>query len=1351
MNKFLLSNQGRGYWERLQIPYINLSYLFLAVVFWLSGTTRSSAQQWPIIGQEQAIASGTSAYTNIATVAEGAATFTYVVFTEAGVPKVKRFDGTDWTAVGGPLSTRTVTYTRIYANDNGVLYVTYVDAANGNRLAVKTFNTTTEEWEPLGRNATNLYVSTGSVTNTISQYSSTARSSLAFDAAGVPFIAFGEGTALNPMVKKFNGTSWETIGGAAVSAQRAIGINLAIDNNDIPYLVFCNQAATSSSTGNLMLYQFVDNIWQAVAVPVTMPGGSSTSGATSAIRHTAITFNSAWNLVITYFNASNSNRATAVIFNKSTSAWSLSGVISGRDISSNSLSRDEAGNVYAAFSDAISNGSGRSVGRVFKLPVGATVWLELINSADITGVDEPVGNFSIITDKNNTPYVVYTKSNSNSVATPLARMFKAGTPPSPPPPPTPDVVVTTPMKVEKLSRGLVAIRLDNNRVYLGWRLFGTELKNTAFNIYRDGQKINATPITESTNYIDETALTGKYTVRALIDGVEKPASAPVSPSAQNFINLPLQIPAGGVTPTGEAYTYVANDCSAGDLDGDGEYEIVVKWDPSNAKDNSQAGYTGNVFLDAYKLDGTRLWRIDLGRNIRAGAHYTQFMVYDFDGDGKAEMACKTADATKDGQGAVIGNAEADYRNTNGYILTGPEFLTVFNGQTGAAMDTKPYLPARGTVSSWGDNYGNRVDRFIAAVAYLDGANPSMIFGRGYYTRLVRAAWDFKNGVLVHRWTFDSNNPGNSAYAGQGNHQMTIGDADGDGKQEIFNGSSAVNDNGAGLWSNGMGHGDALHLSDMDPDRPGLEMWQPYEYPPGNGQVGAALIDAKTGNRIFTVSEATADVGRGMAADIDPRHKGYEVWASRGNLYNIKGEQIGTAKPSMNFGLWWDGDLMRELLDGNTISKWNYENSTRTTLLNPAGVSSNNSTKATPALSADLFGDWREEVVFRSADNTSLQIFTTTIPTPHRIYTLMHDPHYRAAIAWQNSGYNQPPHTGFYLGTDMAELPAPNIVYVKDVIAPVVKTKNITVKLENGLATILPQDVDNGSTDAYDLTFSLDRSSFDCSAIGENTIKLTVTDENGNVSVGTAVVTVEGSVPVVPIITVTREDKTLTGADANTIFLGYGAQQLTLIANASSTDANLLYTWTPAANLSAIEGNRVVFSLQEAGTYTITVISTNTFRCSATATVTLTVIDARCGNTGDMITMCHKGNEICIAPWAVPAHLEHGCSIGGCAPGSTVTLVPQEEQVAGLSEETVVIYPNPTTTKANVSFEVKTLAPYSVEVYNFQGVKIDTKDKGVAKVSGVHLVDLNVQNYPRGSYLVKITVGKEVYTRQLLIQ
>lgn len=579
-------------------------------------------------------------------------------------------------------------------------------------------------------------------------------------------------------------------------------------------------------------------------------------------------------------------------------------------------------------------------------------------------------------------------------------------------------------QMEFLDRGVVAVKTGTG-VFVSWRLLGTEGSNVSFNVYRDGTKVNASPITNSTNLQDTSGTSSsKYTVRAVVSGTEQAASAAASVWGNNYLSVPLSVPTGGTTPDGVAYTYSANDASAGDVDGDGEYELIVKWDPSNSKDNSQSGYTGEVFIDAYKLNGTRLWRISLGKNIRAGAHYTQFMVYDLDGDGKAEVAMKTADGTKDGTGVVIGDASKDYRNSSGYVLSGPEFLTIFNGQTGKALSTVNYEPARGNVSDWGDNYGNRVDRFLAAIAYLDGERPSLVMARGYYTRTVLVAYNWRDGQLTKQWTFDSNTSGNSGYAGQGNHNLSVADVDGDGKDEIVYGAMAVDDNGKGLYTTELHHGDAMHLSDLDPDRAGLEVFQVHETP---SNAGVEFRDARTGQLIWGIP-TTKDIGRGMAADIDPRYKGAEVWAD-GGLYTAKGQKIGTTLPSStNFGIWWDGDLLRELLDSNRIDKWDYANSKTVNLLTASGVSSNNGTKSTPNLQADLFGDWREEVVWRTNDSSALRIYTTTAVTDKRIYTLMHDPVYRLGVAWQNVAYNQPPHTGFYLGDGMSTPPVPNIRY-----------------------------------------------------------------------------------------------------------------------------------------------------------------------------------------------------------------------------------------------------------------------------------------------------------------------------------
>ena len=596
-------------------------------------------------------------------------------------------------------------------------------------------------------------------------------------------------------------------------------------------------------------------------------------------------------------------------------------------------------------------------------------------------------------------------------------------------------------QMENLSRGVIAVRTSSTQVYIGWRLFGTEAaSNIGFNVYRStgggaAIKLNGSAITSSTNFVDGSAnlsQSNRYFVRAVVNGAEQAESAsftlPPNAPTQNYLRVPLQRPAGGTTPAGEAYTYSPGDASAGDLDGDGEYEIVIKWDPSNQHDNSQDGYTGNVFIDAYELNGTHLWRIDLGRNIRAGAHYTQFQVYDYDGDGKAEIVCKTADGTRSGTGQVIGNANADHRSSVGRILTGPEFLTVFDGQTGAVRATAKFEPARGNVADWGDTYGNRVDRFLAGTAYLDGQRPSIIMGRGYYALSKIAAWDFRNGNLTLRWLFNSANVG-SNWGGRGTHSLSIADVDGNGSQEIIYGGMTINANGTGRYATSFyAHGDALHVGNFLPNRSGLEIWQIHE---GSAGPSATLRDANNGAILFSIPNNCncEGPGRGVAGDIYAGNSGAEFWgAGEGmtNLFNASGGNIGRTPGSVNFLIWWDGDFVRELLDSNHIDKYGTGGDTR--LLTATGASSINGTKSTPNLSADLFGDWREEVIFNEA-NTALRIYTTTTVANNRIYTLMHDPQYRVAIAWQNTAYNQPPHPSFFLGDGMGTPPTPNIVLI----------------------------------------------------------------------------------------------------------------------------------------------------------------------------------------------------------------------------------------------------------------------------------------------------------------------------------
>ncbi len=479
-------------------------------------------------------------------------------------------------------------------------------------------------------------------------------------------------------------------------------------------------------------------------------------------------------------------------------------------------------------------------------------------------------------------------------------------------------------------------------------------------------------------------------------------------------------------------TYSANDASVGDLDGDGEFEIVLKWDPSDSKDASQNGKTGKVFLDAYKLDGTRLWRIDLGVNVRAGAHDTQFLVYDLDGDGCAEVAFRTADGTVDGAGGVIGDPNAVWTdNGSGKNLEGPLWVTVFDGKTGAALASIPFDPQSDEPSTliFGDDYGNRSERYNACIAYLDGENPYMVFQRGYYTgradkgpgRTVIAAYSYKNGQIEKLWRFDTMDEGNEKYIGQGNHNISVGDADGDGKDEIFTGALALDHDGSVMWCSFMGHGDAMHLGDFDPEHEGLELFAVHEDKTEAQSYGFTIFDAASGE-ILHAREAGKDTGRGLIANVGAFGGNYVAWAGSGaGMINSLGEDLNLSFNSMNFRIYWDGDLYDELLDGTCIYKIT-DDGRQEVLLNSAddGCASNNSTKANPCLQADLIGDWREEVIWRSEDNSCLRLYTTTIPTDFAVMPLMSDHIYEMGTVWQNSSYNQPPHLGYYLG-GVAEL------------------------------------------------------------------------------------------------------------------------------------------------------------------------------------------------------------------------------------------------------------------------------------------------------------------------------------------
>lgn len=560
--------------------------------------------------------------------------------------------------------------------------------------------------------------------------------------------------------------------------------------------------------------------------------------------------------------------------------------------------------------------------------------------------------------------------------------------------------------MEYLDRGIYAVK-SGNGMFVSWRYNANDPDTAEFRLYRDDKLIYTSKSGDPTCYQDNGGGTGsKYRVDCVDGGKILNSQTCKFTSGNSYFDIKLNSPGSQYSP---------NDCSVGDVNGDGQYEIFLKWDPSNSKDNSQEGKTDKVYIDCYTLEGKQLWRIDMGQNIRAGQHYTQMCVADFDCDGKAELITKTADGTKDGTGKIIGDGSKNYANAKGYILDGPEYLSLFDGQTGKCLDTIDYPVPRGKVSSWGDNYGNRVDRMNGGIAYLDGVHPSAVYGRGYYTRLTWSAVDVRDGKLVKRWVYDSGNSGGAW--GNGNHNIMAADCDNDGKQELFTGASCIDDNGKLLWCSGDKHGDAMHVGDLIPDHEGLEVWECHEDKP----YGESCYDAKTGKKLFHIN-GTKDTGRCVADNVWSGNKGAEFWgAADSNVYDSSGKKIAGAKPAQNFLIYWDGDLEREILDGTKISKMTgagtYKN-----IFTASGCGSNNSTKNNPAITVDLFGDWREELILRTDDNSKLRVWCTTDTTKVRLTTLMHDMQYRAQNACEQSCYNQPPHVSYYLGSD-APLPA----------------------------------------------------------------------------------------------------------------------------------------------------------------------------------------------------------------------------------------------------------------------------------------------------------------------------------------
>lgn len=876
-------------------------------------------------------------------------------------------------------------------------------------------------------------------------------------------------------------------------------------------------------------------------------------------------------------------------------------------------------------------------------------------------------------------------------------------------------------QMEDLGRGVLAVRTNTNEVLVSWRILASEFTSATYNVYRGTTLLNTSPITGASNYTDNISTNETYSVSVIIGGIEQEKSKAVQVWNTIYKKIPLTPPAGGTTPSGEEYTYSANDASVGDLDGDGEYEIVLKWMPSNSKDNSKGGYTGNTIFQGLEMDGTILWTIDLGINIRSGAHYTQFMVYDLDGDGKAELACKTADGTTDGLGNILGDASADYRASSGYVLTGPEFFSIFSGETGAFMTSENYIPARGNVSNWGDDYGNRVDRFLACIAYLDGERPSLVFARGYYTRVVLAAFDYRYGRLTNRWVFDSNDSGNSAYAGQGNHSITVGDVDGDGKDEIQYGSCAIDDDGTGLYATGFGHGDASHLGDFDPTREGLEYFMCHETANGTTIPAIDYRDPLTGNVLW--SEAgSGDFGRGVIADIDPNHLGAESWASNGTgIHNAQGDVITTNYPttagngwSFNMFAWYDGDLLREIVDKTVITKWNAANEWTDRILTAynydgVSVSSNNGSKSNPCLIADIIGDWREEIIWRKFDNTELVIFSSPHSSTERIYTLMHDPLYRTSIAWQNVGYNQPAHTGFYLGVGMDTPAVPNIYLASTETIPdnfdfdedgvlndydeCQNTKEGTVVNSSGCAYV-PEDAISIYVETPSCPNKTDGRIVISTDLNDYLYAITIT---GNA--------VNESYPNVNMS---------SSLDWELLNLPAGHYEITL----GIASINYEQTFGVLVNsISEISGKRETIKSRKTAVYSV-----------SGSTVYYVTVN---GVTAEYVTGTTKKTEI---------------EIGNLQDNLNTVTIETNKDCQGVIEDhfninsLISVHPNPSSGRVYV----EGIEHGVIQVFNTTGALLTEK-----KVSNQTQIDL--KPYPKGLYLLKVTHGTEVETFKIILK
>lgn len=559
-------------------------------------------------------------------------------------------------------------------------------------------------------------------------------------------------------------------------------------------------------------------------------------------------------------------------------------------------------------------------------------------------------------------------------------------------------------------RGVVAVRSGDGN-YVGWRFKATDPEGLGFHVYRDGTLVTPEPLTGATNFLDEGAPSGaSYEVRPVLDGVEHETSESVAASPTDYITIPMDAGAG------QAGRLVG----VGDLDGDCRFDFVVKRSDGDRDVTQEDPYPDETIkLEAYSDQGDFLWRRDVGPNIRPGVWFSPFVVFDLDGDGISEVALKASEIPTElgGEGDLDGDDVTDYRSETGDVAFSAhpdaEFLEIWSGETGETLARAPWID----VEPWGDD-GNRYNRNMMSPAYFDGAEASIAITRGGNNSHNEVlVYDFRDGELTERWRWFVDNGG-----GNYGHNVRAGDIDGDGRDEFLFFNVAIDDDGVGLWNTMERHGDRFHLSDIDPDRPGLEIFYIQEFADAYTHP-VSLRDAQTGDYLWGPTADWGDVGRGLCANIDAEHRGMECWAvGESPLYSATGADLGPRPNTPNMAIWWDADLERELISGTTIAKW--DGSGLDNIKSASGCAVGN--RDCPMGYGDILGDWREEAWWLCDGNSELRVYVSTNVTDVRMYTPMHDPEYRIGVSEMTQGYVQAPHPSFYVGSDMDPPPTPRV-------------------------------------------------------------------------------------------------------------------------------------------------------------------------------------------------------------------------------------------------------------------------------------------------------------------------------------